>query len=738
MDGGKNPTAPTPVYFTRPAMQPNRRSAYLIIRQGNRWTDVFRLENGRSLVIGRASSNEIPVADERASRRHAEVFFQNQDWFVRDLGSRNGTTVDGDKIDGPRMLVPGNQISVASCRMTFVHSLEDFVPPLPDGEPGNAGAPAQTLSDIAPAITHRQSKAALLESRVLDEIIQHDVTAGVLPSDASQRVPASSKLPSHAIASTARQGDAIGAQPPVAVELLQLAFELAQQTSISEACDLALRRLLQTVRCSAGGVLRLGHGESESVAVAKKSGKTIAAASEQSSAGPVLVVLAAHENSGRAYHPVSDTILGALKRDPSALLARNIATDEDLLGKDDNASSHVLNTSSVIVSPLRIDQSLFGLIHLYSRRGEPDLTPDDLEVSLAIADVLAVSLKNLLKQQSLETKLTSAKGRLDELEKRVGHGDWVGNSESMKRLREQVARVAPTQATILIRGESGSGKELIARSIHDQSARAAGPFIAINCAALTPTLLESELFGHEKGAFTGATDRKLGKFELANGGTLMLDELGEMSLEIQAKFLRVLEGQAFERVGGGKSVRVDVRVIAATNRDLEQAVKDGDFRSDLYFRLRVIELRVPSLRQRVDDIMPLAEFFLRQFRNQSGHGPQGFSPRAQKAMLEYSWPGNVRELKNSIERAFVLAPGELAEPEDLALSYLQVPGANHREAVEATQEYRERTLDEIETEHIQATLKHTGGQKNRAAAILGIERSTLDRKLKKLGENPTG
>jgi len=726
-------------------MQPNRRSAYLIIRQGNRWTDVFRLENGRALGIGRASSNEIPVADERASRRHAEVFFQNQDWFVRDLGSRNGTTVDGERIDGPRLLAPGNQISVASCRMTFVHSLEDFVPPPPEGEPGNVGAPPQTQSDIAPAITHRQSKAALLESRVLDDALPAGLHTGAKATGAPDVATPSrtSSLPSaNANPETPPSGNAstppgqtLGAQPPVAVELLQLAFELAQQTSVSEACDLALRRLLQTVGCSAGGVLRLGFSDQELVASSKKSSKSNAATSDSPNSEPALVVLAAHENTGRAYHPVSETILGTLKRDPSALLARNIASDEELLGHDGNASSHVLNTSSVIVAPLRIDDSLFGLLHLYSRRGELDLTPDDLEVSLAIADVLSVSLKNLLKQQTLETKLTSAKGRLDELEKRVGHGDWVGNSESMKRLREQVARVAPTQATILIRGESGSGKELVARAIHDRSSRSSGPFIAINCAALTPTLLESELFGHEKGAFTGATDRKLGKFELANGGTLMLDELGEMSLEIQAKFLRVLEGQAFERVGGGKPVRVDVRVIAATNRDLEQAVKEGDFRSDLYFRLRVIELRVPSLRQRVDDIMPLAEFFLKQFRNQSGHGPRGFSPRAQKAMLDYHWPGNVRELKNCIERAFVLAPGDLAEPEDLALSYLQVPGASHDESSHSTYEYRERTLEEIEIEHIQATLKHTAGQKNRAAAILGIERSTLDRKLKKLGES---
>ncbi len=194
----------------------------------------------------------------------------------------------------------------------------------------------------------------------------------------------------------------------------------------------------------------------------------------------------------------------------------------------------------------------------------------------------------------------------------------VSQSSAMDRLREQVARVGPTSATVLLRGESGSGKELVARSIHDSSNRASGPFVAINCAALTPTLLESELFGHEKGAFTGATERKLGKFEQAHQGTLMLDELGEMSLEIQAKFLRVLEGKPFERVGGSKPIQVDVRVVAATNKDLEQAVADGSFRSDLYFRLRVIELRIPPLRERPDDILPIAEHFLAQFRSKSG------------------------------------------------------------------------------------------------------------------------
>jgi Nif-specific regulatory protein len=243
--------------------------------------------------------------------------------------------------------------------------------------------------------------------------------------------------------------------------------------------------------------------------------------------------------------------------------------------------------------------------------------------------------------------------------------------------------------------------------------------------------LESELFGHEKGSFTGATERKAGKFELADGGTLLLDEVGEMPPEIQVKFLRALEGQTFERVGGSKPIQVDVRVVAATNRDLEQAVKAGTFRSDLYYRLRVVEILLPSLRDRPEDILPLAEHFLQTFRQRSGHGPTGFSPAAQQAILRHRWPGNVRELRNSVERAVVLANGPLAEPEDLALSQLEVEEPSKPIATG----YREQSLEEVEQQHIIETLKYTQGQKSRAASILGIERSTLDRKLKKIEES---
>ena len=702
---GGNPNRSPLVYFSLCTMQPNNQSAYLIIRQGNRWTDVFRLETCQTLVVGRASSNEIPVSDERASRRHAEIFFKDGNWILRDLGSRNGTLLDGSKIDAPKTLSPGNQITVASCRMTFVHSLTDYVPPTTDSEGPSDSPGSKTQSDLPPSITHRQSKASMLGSQEISpELI------GSTQKAASESAKSESSEPTvHA----------------AALEVLQLAFELAKSSSIPQACELALTKLLAVTGCQAGGVIKIDGFVNETKNDRSKSPET---------PNISISVLAASELAGKAYHPISDTIVQNLLRDPSAILARNVTSDPSLVGDPKQTGSHILSTTSLIAAPIQVDGNLFGVIHLYSRIGRKDLTPSDLEVALAIAEVLSVSIDNLWKHQSLETKLQSTSSRLEQLEQRLGHGDWIGDSQSMHVLREQVRRVAPTQATVLIRGESGTGKELVARAIHENSPRVSGPFVTINCAALSPTLLESELFGHEKGAFTGATDRKIGKFELANGGTMLLDELGEMSMEIQAKFLRVLEGHPFERLGSNKPIRSNVRIVAATNRDLEQAVKEGLFRSDLYFRLRVIELKIPPLRERIEDVLPLAEFFLKQFRSSSGHGPTRFSERAQSAMMAYHWPGNVRELKNCVERAHVLAIGDVAQPEDLALSNLQIPGMTPTAATKRSDEhdYRERTLDEVELEHIAQTLRYTQGQKNRAASILGIERSTLDRKLKRL------
>ena len=364
------------------------------------------------------------------------------------------------------------------------------------------------------------------------------------------------------------------------------------------------------------------------------------------------------------------------------------------------------------------------------------LDPEDLEFTLAVADNLALALKNLGRQHELAENLSQTQSEVVQLRRRLGaESEIVGSSLPMQRLQQSIQQAAPSRATVLIRGESGVGKELVARAIHFSSPRKKGPFVCLNCAALSETLLESELFGHEKGAFTGATERKIGKFEAADLGTLMLDEIGEMSPSIQAKFLRVLEGHPFELVGGNQAIKVDVRAIAATNRDLEKDVADGRFRRDLYFRLHVVEILVPPLRKRVEDLVELAAYFLDRFNQETGKKIRGFTPPAIESLQRYRWPGNVRELKNVIERAVVLASSDRIDVDDLTLSNL-APSGDSGETPLPVSRYEPTTIEEMERRHILATLHAEGWNKSKTAAVLGIERSTLDRKIRRYDLKP--
>ena len=410
-------------------------------------------------------------------------------------------------------------------------------------------------------------------------------------------------------------------------------------------------------------------------------------------------------------------------------MAQNAIEDSQLGGRDSKGDIHA---TSVIVAPICGHKQVLGAIHLYSTR--LDMTPDplDLEFTLAVAKPVGVALENLRQRDALADDLNLVQAQTVELIKLLGaESEIVGASTAIEKVNQEIVRAAPSRSTVLIRGESGVGKELVARAVHYASPRSEGPFVCLNCAALTETLLESELFGHEKGAFTGATTRKRGKFEAADGGTLMLDEIGEMSPTIQAKFLRVLEGHAFERVGGSEPIRADVRVIAATNRDLEKDVEEKLFRRDLYFRLHVIEILVPPLRKRPDDIPLLAEHFLQKYNQETGRRIRGFTHEALDALVHYRWPGNVRELKNVIERAVVLTQGEYLEVDDLTLSNLGTVGDSVTGMMVKEQQYEPRSLADMERIHIEATLNATDWNKSRTASILGIERSTLDRKIKR-------
>jgi two-component system response regulator HydG len=311
----------------------------------------------------------------------------------------------------------------------------------------------------------------------------------------------------------------------------------------------------------------------------------------------------------------------------------------------------------------------------------------------------------------------------------------IGHSPAIEQLLETVAQVAPSEATVLITGESGTGKELIAGAIHFNSPRKSGPFVKLNCAAITETLLESELFGHEKGSFTGAERRKDGRFLQAHGGSLFLDEISEMSLTMQVKLLRVLQEREITRVGGETVIRVDVRVIAATNRNLMAMIKEGTFREDLYYRLNVVSLEIPPLRERREDIPLLAQHFLKMFADQNQKEIKGFTPRGMDHLIRYDWPGNVRELMNTAERGVVLARSEYVDETDLPMIQASRPSmAQDFHLFSAIN--GDTSLDDIEKTTILKTLKAVGGNKSEASRRLGITRKTLHKKLKKYGVMP--
>ena len=312
-----------------------------------------------------------------------------------------------------------------------------------------------------------------------------------------------------------------------------------------------------------------------------------------------------------------------------------------------------------------------------------------------------------------------------EVSQRYNFEQLIGRSPQMRRVYEMIDRVAPTNATVLIQGESGTGKELVARAIHYRSPRKDKPFVKVNCAALPEDLLESELFGHERGAFTGAVSKREGRFELADRGTLLLDEISETSPAFQAKLLRVLQEQEFERVGGSKTIKVDVRVIATTNKDLKQAIREGKFREDLYYRLNVLPIYLPPLRERKEDIPLLVQHFLEKYSRQNGLRIKSLSKKCLDMMMQYEWPGNVRELENVIERAVVMSEGETIFPENISLSSpVQKMSLSFPEEI---------TLEEMEKRLILHTLQRTGGNRTEAAKILGISVRTVRNKLKKYG-----
>lgn len=355
-------------------------------------------------------------------------------------------------------------------------------------------------------------------------------------------------------------------------------------------------------------------------------------------------------------------------------------------------------------------------------------------------DDLRLVVKNAAETIQLRRENVSLRRRIEV--ERSQRGALIGNSEGMQRVRSMIEKVAETDATVLVRGESGTGKELVARELHEKNtARSAGAFVAVNCAALPSELIESELFGHEKGAFTGAAARRQGKFEQADGGTLFLDEIGDMSSNVQAKLLRALEERRIERLGSNDSIPVDVRIVSATHRPLEQEIEKGNFRADLFYRLRVVTIDIPPLRERREDIPLLAEQFTRSAAERYSLPLRQIAQGALRRLIDYDWPGNVRELKNTIDRAAIMAEGEELRSEDLPEEI--IPGVQRAKGIEEqaagdglnvpfTADFREDRR-EFERRYISRCLEHTQGNVTRAAEILGMHRQSLQHKLRQLG-----
>ncbi len=661
--------------------------ASLVLYRGPARLDVFPMRPGDRLTIGRSPTNRVVVPDPKCSRHHAELFGSMGEWVLRDLGSKNGVSIDGRRVQGDWPLEFGQSIEIGECSLKFERRSEEF--DLPEPQPVQ-GTPY-----------------VIIERRTGTQFDRASPTP----------IPVST-------------------QPYI--DLIQLARAMHDATDEADLVDCALDGL--THACPADkGVVLLSHDLHQ----------------DAQASGLVIVGIIGMPDDGPEPRPepYSRTLTEIVLRDREAVLVHDVQSDATL---SQRKSLQDLAVTSAICAPVRYEGHLLGALHLYASDPRRPLESAHLDFALAVADHLGAILPTLRRHEAVVHRLEQAESELRELLEL--ETDLVGSSDALQRVKRSIARVARTDTTVLVRGESGVGKELVARAVHFNSERRDGPFVCVNCAALTESLLESELFGHEKGAFTGASNQKPGKFEQAHQGTLFLDEVGEMSPEIQAKFLRVLEGQPFERVGGGKAITVDVRVVTATNRNLEDAVRAGTFRQDLYYRLQVIDILVPPLREHREDIPALAQHFVERFARKVTTKVRGFNKAAVELLMAHTWPGNIRELRNVVERAVILSDREVLTPDDIQLTRLQlldtprptaapsppeVAGDNevfagHETAMSPDALWRsyieqDLTLDDIDRMYIEVVLDKFNWNKSQASRLLGIERTTLDRRLKKYG-----
>ncbi|MCH8132768.1 MAG: sigma-54-dependent Fis family transcriptional regulator [Myxococcales bacterium] len=435
-------------------------------------------------------------------------------------------------------------------------------------------------------------------------------------------------------------------------------------------------------------------------------------------------------------------------------LLRRQGYEVEVAGSGDDAIRHLNDTAyDLVLTDLALGRGATGMDVL---RVAKERRPETLVVMITAYGSEAIAVEamkagaedyvpkpfdndeiRLVVKRALDRTRLERENRLliEQIQRQYGFGNLIGSGKPMQKVFETIQKVAETDLTVLIRGESGTGKELVAQALHNRSSRKGRPFVAVNCAAISRELVESELFGHEKGAFTGADARRAGRFEVANGGTIFLDEIGDMAPETQAKVLRVLQERSFDRVGGTKPIEVDVRVVAATHRNLEEDVKNGRFRQDLYYRLKVVEIELPPLRARREDIPALAQRFLEHVTERLGLEKRRINESALGRLVRYGWPGNVRELENAVERAAVMAPGDEITDEDLNIS----DGGTEGPAVDADvsglpfSDAKKRVVESFEKSFLLAALRRNSGNISRTAESIGMVRQSLQQKIRELG-----
>ena len=595
------------------------------------------------VLIGRQAGATLKIANASVSRRHAVIEKEGDKFIIADLGSRNGTFVNGVPVKR-RELQHGDRVKIGESQFFFLFEDTD--------------EPAHTS-----------------EIRLDDSELFSDETVSMTYSEA--------------MGSMARDLSA----------LLKVGTTITAIRGVEELEQRLLEVVFEVVPARRGVILLTG---------------------EQSGAEPEFTSIFGLD---RVHGPnqkitVSSTIVRRVLKDNAAFLIGD--TDQNATLRTDSLIA--ARSRSLLCVPLLMPGQTLGVIYLDTDLPDNHFNEDHLHLVTAIAAIAAVAIQNARHFETLESENQRllADANLEH--------NMVGESPLMQQVYQLVSKVAPTESTVLISGESGTGKELAARAIHRNSKRANKPFIAVNCAALAESLLESELFGHEKGAFTGALNQRKGRLEIADGGTIFLDEIAELSPALQTKLLRVLQEREFERVGGTRLIKVDIRVLAATNRDLDAAISNGTFRHDLYFRLNVVELKMPALRERAEDISMLANYFVAKYADKCNRKVVGISAAAKELLARYDWPGNIRELENAIERAVVLGMTDQILPEDLPEAILEGSAA---EAVVTASGYHE-VVSSTKKQIIIDAMKKVNGSYTAAAKLLGLHPNYLHRLVRNL------